>query len=113
MARSVSRRRFLAGAAAGILLPGAPPRSRAAAQTGGRPLVPREVFFGNPDISWARLSWDGAWLAHIAPVDGVRNLWVAPLDDLAAARPVTRATDRPIGNFFQWAFTNRHSTGTS
>jgi len=108
MARSVSRRRFLAGAAAGILLPGAPPRSRAAAQTGARPLVPREVFFGNPDISWARLSWDGAWLAYIAPVDGVRNLWVAPLNDLAAARPVTRATDRPIGNFFQWAFTNRH-----
>jgi dipeptidyl aminopeptidase/acylaminoacyl peptidase len=70
--------------------------------------MPRELLFRDPDITWARLSYDGASIAYIAPVDGVRNLWVAPLDDLKAARPVTRATDRPIGTSFQWAFTNRH-----
>jgi dipeptidyl aminopeptidase/acylaminoacyl peptidase len=78
------------------------------AQEGGRPLVPREVFFGNPDVSWARLSFNGASVAYLAPVDGVRNLWVAPVRDLKAARPVTRATDRPIGSAFQWAMTHRH-----
>jgi len=104
---SRSRRRFLAGAAA---LPLGLPRPRRAwpAQQGGRPLVPREVFFGDADVSWARLSLDGAWVAYIAPVDGVRNLWVAPVGDLEAARPVTRAADRPIGSSFQWAFTHRH-----
>jgi hypothetical protein len=74
----------------------------------GRALVPREVFFGNPDVAWVRLSPDGAWLAYIAPVGGVRNVWVAPLGDLAAARPITHVTARPIGGYFQWAFTNRH-----
>src|SRR6266446_9386422 len=102
-----SRRRFLAGAVTcGAAL--ALPRRPWAAQALVRPLVPREVFFGDADVSWARLSFDGASVAYIAPVDGVRNLWVAPLDDLTAARPVTRATDRPIGDYFQWAFTNRH-----
>src|SRR6185369_336639 len=60
------------------------------------------------DVAWAQLSFDGAWVAYIAPVDGVRNLWVAPIADPRAGRPVTRVTERPIGFFFQWAYTNRH-----
>jgi dipeptidyl aminopeptidase/acylaminoacyl peptidase len=102
-----SRRYFLAGAAsaaAGLLLP-RPARSQPAS---ARQLVPRETFFGDPDVGWAQLSFDGARVAYIAPVDGVRNLWVAPIDDLRAARPVTRVIERPIGFFFQWAYTNRH-----
>lgn len=104
-----SRRRFLTGLAActaGLYLPRL--ASGAASETSTRPLIPREVFFSNPDVAWARLSPDGTRVAYIAPVDGVRNLWVAPLDALKVARPLTRATDRPIGSFFQWAFTNRH-----
>ena len=95
-----SRRRFLAGAAAlglGLVLP----RRAWPAQERGRPLVPREVFFGDPDVASAQLSLDGTSVAYIAPVDGVRNLWVTPVDDLKAARPLTRATDRPISYFFR------------
>jgi dipeptidyl aminopeptidase/acylaminoacyl peptidase len=107
LAISSSRRRFLTGAGAltvGLALP-----VRAwPVKEDGRPLVPREVFFGDPDVSWARLSFDGASVAYLAPVDGVRNLWVAALRDLKGARPLTRATDRPIGNVFQWAMTHRH-----
>jgi len=106
---TASRRRFVIGVAActaGFYLPRLV--SGAAPETGARPLIPREVFFGNPDVAWARLSPDGTRVAYIAPVDGVRNLWVAPFDDLKAARPLTHATDRPIGGSFQWAFTNRH-----
>ena len=102
-----SRRSFLAGGAsltAALLLP----RGGASQPAPARPLVPRETFFGDPDITSAQLSFDGAWVAYIAPVDGVRNLWLAPVGDLAAARPLTRVTDRPIGSFFQWAYTNRH-----
>jgi dipeptidyl aminopeptidase/acylaminoacyl peptidase len=33
---------------------------------------------------------------------------VAPITDPRAARRVTRVTERPIGFFFQWAYTNRH-----
>jgi len=107
MQTPVSRRHFLGGvvsATAGLWLP-RPAGSQPAA---ARPLVPRETFFGDPDVAWAQLSFDGAWVAYIAPVDGVRNLWVAPIADPRAGRPVTRVTERPIGFFFQWAYTNRH-----
>ena len=104
-----TRRRFVAGAATFGAALAIPWRAAPAAQEpAARPLVPREILFGDPDRAWARLSSDGAWLSYIAPVDGVRNLWVAPVADLAAARPVTRATDRPIGSEYQWAYTNRH-----
>ena len=102
-----SRRHFLAGAVsvtAGLFLP----RPARSARESARALVPRETFFGDPDVAGVQLSFDGASLAYIAPVDGVRNLWVAPVGDLGAAKPLTRATDRPISYFFQWAHTNRH-----
>src|SRR2546429_3184817 len=102
-----SGRSFLVGTAsltAGLMLP----RLADAQPAPSRPLVPRETFFDDPDVASAQISFDGAWVAYVAPVDGVRNLWVAPVGDLAAARPLTRVTDRPIGSFFQWAYTNRH-----
>src|SRR5262245_27195774 len=88
----LSRRCFLAGGAAltaGLSAQGA---AVAAAATEARPLLPREILFGNPDITWARLSPDGVHIAYLAPVDGVRNLWVVPVGDLQAASPITRAT---------------------
>src|SRR5215470_10512170 len=102
-----SRRSFLVGTASltsGLLLPRLA-RSQPAAACA---LVPRETFFGDPDVASAQLSFDGAWVGFVAPVDGVRNLWIAPIADLSAARPVTRVTDRPISSFFQWAYTDRH-----
>ncbi|PWU17497.1 MAG: S9 family peptidase [Candidatus Rokuibacteriota bacterium] len=104
----VSRRQFVAGAVALGVARSTARSASAAPDAAGRPLIPREVLFGDPDIASARMSFDGARIAYVAPVDGVRNLWVAPLDDLRAARPVTRVTDRPIGSYFQWAFTHRH-----
>ncbi len=73
-------------------------------QTG---LIPREVLFGNPEKAMGRMSHDGKWLSFLAPVDGVLNVWVGPIDDPAAAKPVTKEKDRPIGGYF-WAYTNRH-----
>src|SRR5580765_3429791 len=48
------------------------------------PLIPRRVLFGNPDKAMARMSHDGKRLAFLAPVDGVLNVWVGPIDDPAA-----------------------------
>jgi dipeptidyl aminopeptidase/acylaminoacyl peptidase len=80
------------------------PAGRAVASV---PLIPRQVLFGNPDRSAARISPDGARLSWLAPVDGVMNVWVAPVDDVAAARPVTRDTVRGVRTYF-WTYTNRH-----
>jgi len=80
------------------------PATVAGHQTG---LIPREVLFGNPDKAMGRMSHDGKWLSFLAPVDGVLNVWVAPIDNPAAAKAVTKEKDRPIGGYF-WAYTNRH-----
>lgn len=73
----------------------------------GVPLIPRRVLFGNPDRAAVEVSPDGTQLSFLAPLDGVLNVWVAPLDDPKAARPVTKDTERGI-RFYRWAYTNEH-----
>jgi dipeptidyl aminopeptidase/acylaminoacyl peptidase len=64
------------------------------------PLIPREKLFGNPSRAAGRLSPDGQWLSWIAPRDGVLNIWVAPVSDMAAGKPVTAEKVRPIRSYF-------------
>jgi len=71
------------------------------------PLIPREILFGNPDRSMARVSPDGTRIGYLAPLDGVLNVWAGPADSPAAARPVTNDTYRGI-RFYAWAYTNKH-----
>ncbi|MCC6677823.1 MAG: S9 family peptidase [Phycisphaerales bacterium] len=73
----------------------------------GVALIPREVLFGNPDRAGPQLSHDGRQLSFLAAVDGVLNVWVAPVEDLAKARPVTGDKNRGIRQYF-WAYTNQH-----
>jgi dipeptidyl aminopeptidase/acylaminoacyl peptidase len=76
-------------------------------------LIPRSVLFGNPERTAPRISPDGRLLAWIAPLDGVLNVWVAPVGDSeagvdwAAARVVTADTDRGV-RVFTWAHDGRH-----
>jgi hypothetical protein len=42
-------------------------------------LIPRDVLFGNPERMAPAVSPDGARLAHVAPADGILNVWVGPL----------------------------------
>ncbi len=68
------------------------------------PLIPRKLLFGNPEKTQARLSPTSGKLSFLAPLDGVLNLWVGPVDDPAAARPVTRDAGRGIRQHL-WAYT--------
>ncbi|MEM7500459.1 MAG: S9 family peptidase [Pseudomonadota bacterium] len=65
-------------------------------------LVDRSVFFGNPSRVQGRVSPDGTMMSFLAPVDGVLNLWVAPLGDFASAKAVTDDTGSGIDTH-QWA----------
>src|SRR3974377_310176 len=58
------------------------------------PLIPRDTLFGNPDRAAVRLSPDGRHLSFLAPLNGVLNVWVAPVDAVGAAKPVTKDTGR-------------------
>jgi dipeptidyl aminopeptidase/acylaminoacyl peptidase len=60
------------------------------------PLIPRAHLFGNPQRTAVHISPDGRSLSWLAPVNGVLNIWVAPIDDLTRARAVTNDTKRGI-----------------
>jgi len=64
------------------------------------PLIPRQAIFGNPDRALVRVSPDGSKLAFLAPLNGVLNVWVAPVDAPERAEPVTRDTGRGIQQYF-------------
>ena len=63
------------------------------------PLIPRSVLFGNPDRSSPSVSPDGRLLGYVAPLDGVLNVWVEPLDGSRPARAVTHDTDRGVRSY--------------
>jgi dipeptidyl aminopeptidase/acylaminoacyl peptidase len=75
--------------------------------TAGTALIPRRTLFGNPDKSLARISPDGTRISYLAPLDGVLNVFVAPLDDPSAAKPVTQEKKRRIPAYF-WAYDSKH-----
>jgi dipeptidyl aminopeptidase/acylaminoacyl peptidase len=92
-------RRVAAAALAGACLFGA---GLAAAQpaNGVPPLLDRQLFFGDPEISGAQISPDGKFIAFIKPLDGTRNIWVKRTEEpFEAARPVTADTRRPIPGY--------------
>ena len=60
------------------------------------PLIPRQTFFENANALDPSISPDGRWLAWLAAVNGVMNVWAAPREDLTQAHPLTRQTERPI-----------------
>jgi dipeptidyl aminopeptidase/acylaminoacyl peptidase len=109
------RRLLLAAAGAGTLALGAAPARaqtrgetpRAAAASHGA-LIPRRVLFGDPERSLARISPDGKRVGFLAAVDGVLNVWVAPLAAPGEARALTRVTDRNLGPWLIWLQNNRH-----
>ncbi len=64
------------------------------------PLLDRELFFGDPEISGSQLSPDGQWLSFMKPYNGARNIWLKRADEpFEAARPVT-ADERPVPGYF-------------
>ena len=64
------------------------------------PLLDRELFFGDPEISGSQLSPDGQWMSFMKPYNGARNIWVKGADEpFDAAQPVT-ADKRPVPGYF-------------
>lgn len=64
------------------------------------PLLDRELFFGNPEISGGQLSPDGQYISFLKEYEGIMNIWVksfdAPFED---ARPLTDSP-RPLYGYF-------------
>ena len=54
----------------------------------------------------ARISPDGKWFSYLAPVDGILNVWVGPIDDPSKAKAVTDDKERDIRGF-RWAYNSK------
>ncbi|WP_295803711.1 S9 family peptidase [uncultured Microbulbifer sp.] len=71
------------------------------------PLIDRELLFGNPERWQGRLSPDGEKMSFLAPLNGVMNVWVAPVGEFKAATAVTKDTGRGIRQHF-WGMDSQH-----
>ena len=72
------------------------------------PLIDREIFFGDPQISAAQVSPNGKWMSFRKPYRDVMNIWVKSLDEpFDAARPITADTERPVSGYF-WTEDSRY-----
>ena len=72
------------------------------------PIIDREVFFGDPEISGSKLSPNGKYISFIKPFNGTRNIWVKKAGDpFESARPITADTKRPISSYF-WSHDNKY-----
>jgi dipeptidyl aminopeptidase/acylaminoacyl peptidase len=74
----------------------------ASAQSGTLPpLIDRELFFGNPEISGAQISPDGRYVSFLKPYKDTRNIWVKRINDpYTAAKLITNDTKRPVTQYF-------------
>ena len=72
------------------------------------PLIDRDVFFGDPEISGTQISPDGKWITFRKPYNDVMNIWVKAVDaPFDSARPITADTERPVGGYF-WSEDSRY-----
>lgn len=72
------------------------------------PLIDRQIFFGDPEIVGAQLSPDGTYMSFLKPYQGMRNIWVKPVDaPFQDAEPITADTERPI-NGYAWSRDGRY-----
>jgi dipeptidyl aminopeptidase/acylaminoacyl peptidase len=65
------------------------------------PVIDRELFFGNPEISGAQISPDGRFISFLKPYKDTRNVWVKRTGDpYSAAKLITNDTKRPVSQYF-------------
>lgn len=69
-------------------------------------LIPLGEFFDNPERALAKPSPDGTMISWLAPLDGLLNVWVRPIEG-GEAVPVTRDTDRGVMGY-SWTRDSKH-----
>jgi dipeptidyl aminopeptidase/acylaminoacyl peptidase len=84
-----------------IMLAVAKPRAAFGQAATQPPIIDRELFFGDPEISGAQISPDGKFIAFVKPFKGTRNVWVKRTEEpFDAAKPITADKSRPIAQYF-------------
>ncbi|HEY3103074.1 MAG TPA: alpha/beta fold hydrolase [Pyrinomonadaceae bacterium] len=100
--KSSKLRSTLLALAAALVFGGAVSQSRVSAQpkAGLPPLIDRDLFFGDPEISGAQISPDGKFIAFVKPYKGTRNVWVKRTEEPFDKAKAVTADKRPIPGYF-------------
>jgi dipeptidyl aminopeptidase/acylaminoacyl peptidase len=95
----INRTTILRAAASAIVL--AAPVTTSAQAAKVPPIIDREMFFGNPEISGAQISPDGRYISFLKPYKDTRNIWVKRIaDPYTSAKLITNDTKRPVTQYF-------------
>ena len=71
------------------------------------PILDRDLFFGNPEISGGQLSPDGKWISFMKANNGILNIWIKKFDEpFEKARPLTDSK-RPMRGYF-WTYDGKY-----
>jgi len=71
------------------------------------PIIDRDIFFGNPEITSGQLSPDGNWISFQKEYNGILNIWVKKFDEpFENAKPLTN-NERPLGGYF-WTYDSKY-----
>ena len=62
-------------------------------------LIPRKLLFGKRGRDSCKISADGAWLAWLEDVAGVRNIWIRDIRSMGSAQPITTEDSHDIVSF--------------
>lgn len=61
------------------------------------PIIDREIFFGDPEITSGQISPDGKYISFLKTYKGHLNIWVKGVDEpFGSARPMSADTTRPV-----------------
>ena len=72
------------------------------------PIIDREIFFGDPEISNAKISPNGKYITFVKPFLNVRNIWIKGRSEpFEKAKPLTADTTRPIPGYF-WSHDSKY-----
>jgi dipeptidyl aminopeptidase/acylaminoacyl peptidase len=64
------------------------------------PILDRELFFGNPEISGGQLSPDGKWISFMKEYQGIMNIWVKKFDEPFEKAVTLTDSKRPLQTYF-------------
>jgi dipeptidyl aminopeptidase/acylaminoacyl peptidase len=97
------------------LLAGCGPQTRLSGDIDDYPLLTEKELGTGASFDAPQISPDGKLISYIAPHEGAPNFFVAPADDVEAARPVTthtgrgvRATDVSGMVMYRWHYDSKH-----
>ena len=71
------------------------------------PLIDRDLFFGNPEISGGQLSPDGKWISFTKAYNGIMNVWVKKFDEPFDKARVLTDSKRPLYGYF-WTYDSKY-----